>query len=84
MTIGELGCLILTDKWFGVGEHHTIINDAYPLLSTIKDVFLKQVASEAWIFKNGSALQRNLSYGALQSLLLYVLENKMVVEIKIE
>lgn len=47
-------------------------------------MFLKQVASEAWIFKNGSALQRNLSYGALQSLLLYVLENKMVVEIKIE
>lgn len=38
MTIGELGCLILTDKWFGIGEHHMIINDAYPLLSTVKDV----------------------------------------------
>lgn len=47
-------------------------------------MFLKQVASEAWIFKNGSALQRNLSFSALQSLLSYVLESKMVVEIKIE
>lgn len=69
---------------------YDIINDADPLLSAIKDAFLKLGKSrwhlklEDWIFKNGSALQRNLSCSTLQSLLSYVLESKMVVELKIE